>query len=736
MVVAAIGIGAAVAIVVYSNRRPHPPEPVTSIQNINPNVVTKGGAGLSKYLKAGKNPVTLTSAGSEEDRTGRRFFTGVLIEGLESDRFTIKGDRLDMEGPEEDPKTFNVSGHVVVTTNDGLRMETETATYDDASGRLNLPRHVSFTKGRISGTALAGGYERDRDVVTLLGDATAHIQADTTGRGAADATATRMVMARDQHRLDLDEHARIVGDTQVLTSNAAVMSFTDDDGAIKLLELRGSAHATPKAGAPGAADQPAMAAENITMSFRPDGVTLQQATLAGQASLALAGASARSIRASSIDVSMAPDGHTLTALKAIEHVIVDLAATETTRARRITSATFDATGADGKGLTSARFNGSPVFTEQAEPSRTPGAAPAAPLEGRGTTLVLTLAGQLDAIELAEFQQNAEFHSEGATARGDIARYDQAHDVVHFVANSREAGSRPHVDNADIKVDAWTIDLDTVKQDLFASGEVTTQSRSQPASSGKQAPALFDAGDVVWGTSDSLKYTKSAGVATYTGAKTRAHLWQGASSIYADQIKYADATGTLDAKGHVDSTWSLDSMAPAKSTGKSAKPDRQEYTVLAESLNYDDAARRATFKAAPSGDVTLTMTDGEIQAAVLTLQLAAAARELEELHAERNAWARLSGDYESVSDTLVYYAAKDVYVLRGKTGTLAQVKSPNKETPRADAGRPAAPPMCTVASGQHFQIDRKAEIVDEPGVSTALRTKIEQACSVPLKRGGK
>jgi lipopolysaccharide export system protein LptA len=735
IVVAAIGLGAAVAIVVYSHRQARPPEPLTKLQNINPDVVTKGGAGVTQFLKAGKNPVTVNSNGSEEDKTGRKFFTGVLIEGLEENRFTIKGDRLNLDGPEDHPSSFNLSGHVVITTNDGLSMDTDTATYDDATGSLNLPRNLTYAKGRISGSALAGSYDRNRNEWTLLGDATAHVHADSTGRGAADASATRMVLVRDQHRLDLDQRARIVGDTQVLTSDTAVMTFTDDESAIKALDLNGTAHVTPKAGAPGAADQPEMSAETIGMTFRPDGVTLQRALLAGHARLALAGASGRSIEAAAIDASMAPDGHTLVGLKATDHVDVELAATETSRARTITSEKLEATGDDTKGLTSARFDGSPIFTEQPEPSKTPNATPAKPLRGFGVTLVLKLGGQIDAIEMAEFQQKAKFESADATAYGDIARYDQAHDVVHFQPNDREPRQRPSVQNPDMKVDAWSIDMNTSTQDLRATGEVTTRSQPQAsAPAGRPAAGLFDAGDVVLGTADSLDYKKSTGVATYKGSKARAKLWQGKSSIVADEIGYTDTTRYLTASGHVRSVWLLDATPSAKPpAGRGGATDTQ-YTVDAENLIYDDAARVATFKAP---EVTLMMKDDEeIRAAVLTLRLAAEERALEELHADGRAWAHLSGGYEAVSDTLVYDAPKDIYELRSRPGNLAQAKKPNDETKPADPSKPAAPPQCTVDSGQHIVINRKEGTVVQPGVSQAARTTTSQPCSVPLKRGGK
>jgi lipopolysaccharide export system protein LptA len=731
IIVAAIGLGVAVAIVVSANRRSRPAEPATSLQVINPNVVAKGGAGRTQFLRAGKDPVNLTSKGSEEDRSGHRFFTDVLVEGLESDRFTIKGDRLDLDGPDDNPTTFNVSGHVVITTSDGLHLETDKAIYDNTTGRLNMPGSVTYTKGRISGSALAAGYDRDRDVITLLGSAKARVEPDATGKGAADATATRMSLARGQHMLDMDESARIVGDSQVLTGDKAIMTFTEDDRAIKVLELHGAARAMPKAGARDAADQPDMAADHITMAFQADGVTLQRASLLGQASLALAGASARSIHAAAIDLAMGPDGHTLTNLKANDRVVVDLAATATSRARTITAGSLVATGDDAHGLTSARFEGAPVFTERAEPSPAGGAAPAAPLRGKGTVLVLTLGGQLDAIETAEFQQQAEFKSGEATAQGDIARYDQAHDVVHFLPNEREPRKKPHVENADIKVDAWSIDLHTASQDLIATDGVTTQSRSKPGSAGSPGAALFDATKTVSGSSDRLEYTKSTGVATYRGGKVQAKLWQGSSKIQADRIAYADISRNLQAWGSVDSTWLFEAGPSGKpATSGAAKPGDEVYRVQAETLDYDDAARLATFKAP---EVTLNTADGEIRSSVLTLRLAAASRALDELRAEGRVWSKMSGDYESVSDTLVFQVEKDLYVLRGKENSLARVKSPKDDAPKPDPARPDPAAMCTVTTGLHIVVHHKEKYVDQPGVSQARRTTTEQPCSTPLRR---
>lgn len=724
------------AIVISANRRSRPPEPPTSLQDIKANVVAKGGAGRTQYLRQGKNPVNLTSQGSEQDRSGRRYFTGAFLEGLEEDRFTIKCDRLDLDGPDDNPTTFNCSSHVVMTTSDGLHLETDKAIYDNTSGRMDMPGAVTYTKGRISGSALAATYDRDRDVITLLGDAKAHVEPDTTGKGAADASATRMTLTRGKHILDMDEGARVVGDNQVLTGNHALVTFTDDERAIKNLELHGSARAMPRAGARGAADQPDMLADTITLAFQDDGVTLQRASLTGQASLKLAGASARSINASSIDLVMAPDGHTLTTLRANERVVVDLAATATSRARTITAASLAASGDDAHGLTSARFDGEPVFTEHPDPAPA-GAAPARPLKGTGKVLVLKLDGQLDAIETAEFQQQAKFESGEATATGDIARYDEARKVVLFRPNDREKGRMPQVENKDIKVDAWSIDLDTESQNLKASDSVTTQSRSQPGSQSSGA-ALFDPSDIVLGRADRLEYTKSTGVAKYLGGKTQARLWQKGSRIDADVITYNDATRNLQASGRVDSTWLFNAEPAAKPAAKPAapqasKPDQKSYRIHAESLDYNDADRLATFKAP---EVALETTDVQIKGRVLKLRLAKAARDLEELQAEGRAWSSLSGGYETVSDTLIYEVASDLYVLKGKAENVAQVKAPKKDAPKPDPAKPNPPPTCVVYTGLLIHISRKDENVTQPGASQANKTTTDQPCSAPLRRSDK
>ena len=154
-----------------------------------------------------------------------------------------------------------------------------------------------------------------------------------------------------------------------------------------------------------------MSATDITMSFQPDGQTLQHATLTGNGELRLRDkAGQQTVRGSRIDVTTAADGQTVTELKAHDKVVVDVPPTGTTAGRVIKSDTLDARGDEKRGLTTARFEGNPSFEER------PAGKTDRPKTGTATVIVLALGGKIDAIESAEFLKNVVFTQGATTAR--------------------------------------------------------------------------------------------------------------------------------------------------------------------------------------------------------------------------------------------------------------------------------------------------------------------------------
>jgi lipopolysaccharide export system protein LptA len=440
--VAAIGLAGAVAIYYYSRSRSAPADPPKSLAKLDSNVVQTADDCHMILLRA-KGNVKIDCATMETFSDGRQLLKQAVVTGLNGSAFVLRGDSLEKTGQQSTqglPFTrIVVTGHVKMTTDDGLELLGDQATYDDEAGQFVMPGPVTFTKGRMSGAAVGATYERDTDTIKLLDKASARVGADPSGKGTANATATRMSLKRGQHTLVMEGGVRVVGDTQTMTGNDATWTFTENEQAVKYVELRGAARVFPNVR--GSTDQATMNGDNITMTFGPDGLTLQHATLTGSAGLEMAGSASRTIRASLIDFFLGADGRLVTKLDANDQVTVTLAATPTAAGRTITAATLAATGDNTKGLTRAQFDGNPVFRQDAAAVPARGAASGSTTGkgrvGSATRLVLTLGGQIDAIQFAEFQQHAKFDDADMHGEGDIAKYDEANQRLYLIPNDRD-----------------------------------------------------------------------------------------------------------------------------------------------------------------------------------------------------------------------------------------------------------------------------------------------------------
>ena len=713
IVVTIIGLGGAVAIYYSTRSRPKPPDPPRTVQKLDSDVIQKTASCHHSVGRPGKSPVTIDCSGSTTLSNGFTRLEKVVIAGLEDKRFVIRGDTFEYDLSKGLPSRYVINGHVEITTDDGLQVTGEQATYDDTTGMLDLPGPITYKRGRLSGTSIGATYNRDQDSITLLDQASAQVAADGTGKGVADASAAKMILVRGQHTVQLAGRAKVIGETQTLTGNNAVMTFTEDEQAVKYVELSENARVAPTVRG---ADQPTMNADRITMSFLPDGITLQHATLTGRANLAMAGATARTIRASRIDLDLASDGKTLTKLTAKDQVVVTLAGTQTTAARTITAASLEATGEEKKGLTRAQFDGGPVFQQEPLAGRGAGAAATNKRKGSGNRLVLTLGGQLDAIQLAEFQEKAAFEDGDVRGEGDIALYDDAKQSMTFRANPREPRRQSHVTTEDMTVDAWTIDVETASENLNAEGSVRTQTKAGEASKG----SMFSGKDLIIGTAATLKYVKKDARATYTGTSAApARLRQGESVVTAEEIDYFDTTRSLNARRKVDSTWLLDPPV----TAKPGTPV-QKHQVRADTLAYDEGKRTAVYKGSL---VILTSPDATIEAETLTFVLAADSKALDFLRAERSVFAKLDGGYEADSDKLEYRGGQEEYKLFGKVGEEALLKSPGQGNEP-----PTSPSSCTLNRGMEFTVNRKTGALSH-GAGQAPKPTTPIACATPIRR---
>jgi lipopolysaccharide export system protein LptA len=622
----------------------------------------------------------------------------VHISKIVDPAFELWCDALDAKGKGATvgtPGEAQCSGHVRIETKSGLKIETDQATYMDATGIVDMPNAVTFARGRLSGRGVGAKYSRNDETVDFFDQATAQVAAGPDGKGAVSASSKSMTLLRGKKSLLLNEGAKIVDESETLSGDTSTLYFTDDEENIKFLELRGKASAVPLANTPDAA--PEMHADSITLAFQPDGRTLQHATLTTQASLVLTEKTGKkSIEASWIDVYTAPDGKTLTRLDARDKVVVNLPASGETPARTIRAATLTSVGDEKVGLKAAQFNTNVVFEEPK------GGRGGAPRKGTSQSLLLTLNGSLDAIDKAEFRQNVEFTDADLTARADFAEYREAQGILNLRQVDKPGSRIPSATDPKVQVNGLAIDLNTTNHNVKASGDVRTVTKPDPQSGKKGQNGLFNDKEPVIGLSDAFDYNQESGQAVYTGsAKAQARVIQGKSEVIGDEVRVNDDTQNLDATGKVSTTFEMTVESDKPSTTAAAKPT--VYHVTAATFHYDDAKRTAKY----DGDlVSMTSTDGTTEGKSIILTLAAEGRALEKLHAEGRVWSQMSGGYESVGTVLDYDAPTDIYVLDGKP---AKVKAP----PQQKDGT-----SCPVTIGLKLELNRKTGAVrslDKTGV---------------------
>jgi lipopolysaccharide export system protein LptA len=712
--VAIVGLGCAAAVYFLARPRQTTATPPAVPQGRDSKATNQSGAGVFfHHDKDGKRVLELRYEKAFDYPDNRSVFEKIHAQFVEGHQ--IFADRVETKSPSGDgemPRNLEFHGNVKVVDKGGATMTTDRASYDDGTGVVVMPNWVEFTRGRLTGRGLGADYHRDQDFFQLLDQSSLKVVPDEKSADAVEATAKTMSFTRAQKSIVMEQGVRVVRPTETLEGDSATFGLTDDEQAIRFLELRGHAKVTPGS-APN--PPPRMNAHDITLGFQPDGRTLEHATLTGEASVGLAaGQGTRSITASWIDMFLAADGRTLKGLQAKDRVVVELPATKDAPARVIKSATLDAKG-DDKGLRLAQFERDVTF-EEAQPA---GSQNTTPRTASARTLVLHLGGELEAIEQAEFRQNVVFVDSDVKGDGDLGMYDARGKGKLTLKRAGGASARlPRVTDGSFVVDAETIDVALDTHDLRAKGAVDTIANpSKKKAEDKKTPGLFEEGEPVRGEGAELVYTSQTGRAVYTGsAKEQANLRQTSGHVFADWIAVEDSTRNLEAKGKVSQKFRA-SARPSAADSAQKKPTDQ--TVTANSLLYDDAARKATYL----GAVTMKNDEGVTEGEKITLFLAKAERSIERLEVEGpggKVFAEISGGYEVRGDRLDYDAATDIYHVVGKP---VLVKSPARDR----SG-------CVISRGPEVKLNRKLNTVEwPPGRTDAMGTDELVKCDVSIRK---
>jgi hypothetical protein len=225
--------------------------------------------------------------------------------------------------------------------------------------------------------------------------------------------------------------------------------------------------------------------------------------------------------------------------------------------------------------------------------------------------------------------------------------------------------------------------------------------------------LFNSGETMLGFGTEFWYEGASGRVRYRGTeKARARVTQGDTEISGTSVDLSDATQDLTAGGAVESSFMV-----ANSRAPGAAP--QKYRVQAETLEYRDKTRTATYTGTP---VVLTAPDGVTRAQTMVMTLAAEGRALERLDARGDVHARMPKAREALADSLLYEAARDRYTLRGSRGRNLVL--------RAEGDKPGA---CSESRGLMVYFTSGEPPVFPPAENPGRVVHTDVPCTGPLQR---
>ena len=644
LVAAAVAIGGAAAAYWMTGTR-HAPAPPPPLTDLAPAVAARVTGGEAEQTSGHRQDFSLEFAEQTTFTDGRTAAKGLTITVRQRDGHTVRiTSREGTIGAAQSSVTL--TGDVVLTGHDGLVARTDTASYADGEGIVRAPGPVAFERGATNGRGVGFTFDKRRDVLSILDQATAHV-AGSDATGTMDISSGAFTDARRDRYLQLQRDARVVRPGQTLAADDMLVYMLPDRDEPDAMELRGSASIS---GGTGFGALRAMKAANINIDYADDGRTVQHLTLAGAASIVLAGstptAPGQRLAAEWIDIALGADG-AITSLVGREQLSVSLPAAGETPARTIRAAELTGDGAAGAGLTSMRFTGGVDFREGGQE------AGSAARRARAAALTLALSPG-GAAERATFTGDTTFEDGSLRATATEARYLMADDRLVLVGRP---DLPPRVTDTGLEVGAADITITLSTNAVVAKGSVSSVMQPAASRSGTgtgRTPALLSGDQPLFAAADGLEYDSDARRATYTG---HARLWQGATDIRAEVVSLDEQRGDLNASGGVTSTLALGSAGAAPATGTIAR---------AQELIYDDGARTATY----STGAHMSGPEGDLSADRIVLALAPADRALERIEGYGSVVARVAAR-DARGGRLTYHADDGRYVLTGAPVTFTE-----------------------------------------------------------------
>jgi len=719
IIVALVGIGCA-AVVYVLLRTPPVDDAAPAVVLLDDTVKAESRDSQGKQVdRDGRVIYERWSGRSRELVDGRLMFDDVKISFPHgATTYTVTADMAESSGVAgptgEQPSTFVFRKNVRMVGENGFAVATEEATYLGAEQRINFPGAMSFTRGQLSGRGVGGDLYMGRSVLWLYDEAQMTIAPEDGSVGVV-ATAKRIGLADADHYLRMEEGAELRRDDQLLSGDLIMVFFAEESPAVRRVELDGESSVRQTGGG----DRPDMSADEIDLDFDESGSALRHANLKGSPVLTLRDTDGQTrVSGSVIDMTLAPDGQTLTRLDVAGPSQVQLPRTGDTPARTIESDGLIAEGAAPAGLDRAVFRGGVVYRELRPATR--GQA-ASERKATSDSLALELGGALKDVTMARFRQRFTVDDDGTHATADEGRYDAKGETLQLRANV-PTRIQPTVVTDEMEVRAQEIDLDLNRDTIEARGQVTSLRKAtvEKDEDGPAPAGLFERGKPITAQAERFSYAKASGVALYSDAVTlvqeSASANQGSSILQADEVRLDETEQDLSATGHVRSTFYL-SKTPAAANATEPSWTRMQ----GERMTYTNATRVLAY----SGLATMLSENGErLSGDLITLELLSQTRGLKRLDATAAAGdvvrAKLSGDRYVSGLTLAYDAEAGRYLVTGIPATFVS-KAPAK-----------GKDMCEVGTGSKLEFQRTAGWSNATNEGGAVGRAQDMKCAEVIK----
>lgn len=646
LAVVAVGV---IGVVGYTLRPREVRVAPAPIERLDPKALVETRGGDVIQLKGSRQDARIEFEAQVTYDTGETKLMGVKVsvDNRAGRNYTITGKEARVG---KDQASYDITGDVKLETNDGLTAFANSATYSDAEKIVKAPGPVRFVRGRTSGSGVGFTFDEQRDVLWLLDQAVVTVADDGASEGM-EMTAGAFGFARSDRYMRFERVMHMERGGQVIDANEGVVTLFPDRDEPDLIELRGDSRVSGS----GMGALQSMAARDINLDYGDDGRTLQNATLAGQTSLQLAGKggmAGQRLTGEFLEIALQPDG-SVRSLSSRENVTVTLPATRDTSARTIRSNVLTAAGG-AQGLSTMKFQEGVNYSEAAAKSQ--GARTA-----RAQNLEAALDPAAGTLQDATFTGAFHFTDGSLTATSNLARYRIAAGTLAL--SGKQGAADPKITDTSLTIEAETIDVTLNPRKMVATGKVRSALLPQPkgtaAAPGGKRSGLLGEKEPVNIIANALTYDETSRRGEYKG---QAVLLQGQTRINADTLTVDENKGDLTAAGKVTTSLVI--------LGKEAKAGQPTPPTIgrAGSFTYTDQARLATYQTQASLDGDY----GNLRAEKIEIQLAPTDNSLARLDANERVTAIV--EKRTVTGTrLSYVPADEKYVVNGAPVTMVDAE---------------------------------------------------------------